>query len=111
VVNDFVEGFEDAVYSQVEHIVAVEAGHHAAEVGGIIEPQRALDGGVEASSITFLSNALPNSIVAWPLISAAPLPLTFPSTETLPLFAHRRPQTGFNGKIPVSGFFRLLRHG
>jgi hypothetical protein len=59
VVNDFVGGFEDAVYSQVEHVVAVEAGLHAAEVGGIIEPQRALDGGVEASSITFLSNALP----------------------------------------------------
>jgi hypothetical protein len=45
--------------------------------------------------------------VAWPLISGAPLPLTFPSTETLPLFAHRRPQTGFNGKIPVLGFFCL----
>jgi hypothetical protein len=40
-------------------ILAISARHPAAEVGGIIEPQRALDGGVEASNITFSSNALP----------------------------------------------------
>jgi hypothetical protein len=47
--------------------------------------------------------------MAWPLISDAPPPLTFLSTATLLLFAHRRPQTEFNGKIPISGFYSQLK--